>query len=254
MIAFLGAVDQEVSGLRRRLRNRTSQKEAGRTVYRGQLGGQDVLVATMGIGRWPAELAAQRILDRYKVAALICLGFSGATQADLKAADLVLCRRIHRARPVGLQKLSLEETLECPPELLEAARRAAQAAGVPWREGEGLSLIRVVTQARAKGWIGRALPVQVVDMESFWVGRLAAEKGVPFLAARAVLDAMEEDLPDFNPLLDARGRWRVGRAVGYFLTHPHRLPGLAALALKARRARGSLTRFALALAEQGGKD
>ena len=70
--------------------------------------------------------------------------------------------------------------------------------------GKCLSLPQLVSNATMKQWIGESFGVHVLDMESFWVCKVAAELGKPYLVIRSVLDPMEQTLPTF-----------IGETLGY---------------------------------------
>ena len=77
-------------------------------------------------------------------------------------------------------------------------------------------------------------------MESYWVGRVAAQHGVPFLALRAISDAVGERLPDLQGVVDEEGVVRAGRALPLLLRRPLYAPTLLRLARGARRAAQNL--------------
>ena len=52
---------------------------------------------------------------------------------------------------------------------------------------------------RLRDWDGH----DIVEMESYWVGRVAAASGLPFLAVRAVSDGADATVPDIPGLMKA---------------------------------------------------
>jgi hypothetical protein len=80
-------------------------------------------------------------------------------------------------------------------------------------------------------------------MESFWIGMLAQEAGVPFLVVRSVSDTAGQSLPSFDGLVDDFGRANPASLSRYLLTNPLRVGQLAQLGLQAQRAQQNLTSF-----------
>ncbi len=77
-----------------------------------------------------------------------------------------------------------------------------------------------------------------VDMETAAIARACAEAGIPWTAFRAVSDMAGD--PSVGPavmdMVDGDGRVRLGPAVRFLVTHPHRVPRLATLGRDAGRA------------------
>ena len=47
-----------------------------------------------------------------------------------------------------------------------------------------------------------------VDMESYWIGKAAVERGLPFLSIRAISDSLTAQLPPLERFIDGDGGWR----------------------------------------------
>ena len=91
-----------------------------------------------------------------------------------------------------------------------------------------------------------------VDMETECVRSIAAKRGVPFLALRAISDAASDPLdPDLLTLIDARGRPRPARAAGMVLRHPAKLPELLRIARASRHALSHLSAVLVAVLASG---
>jgi hypothetical protein len=87
-------------------------------------------------------------------------------------------------------------------------------------------------------------------MESFWIGRLAEESGVPFLVVRSVSDTLTESLPSFDGLVDDFGRATLPSLSRYLLRRPLRVAALVRLGLQAQRAERNLTYFTVNFLQQ----
>jgi adenosylhomocysteine nucleosidase len=92
--------------------------------------------------------------------------------------------------------------------------------------------------------LGRAFQAHIVDMESYWIARLASERQIPFVAVRAISDTVRDTLPPLGDIVTPDGEWQWGKAISYFLSHPQYLRALLGLSWNVRIARRNLTLFA----------
>lgn len=105
--------------------------------------------------------------------------------------------------------------------------------------GGFLSVDQVVHRAAEKMTLANRVGVIGLDMESAALAQAAREAAVPFLIVRTVSDLMTEELPlDFNLFLRPTG-WLKG--IGFVLTHPACLLGIARLGRQSRIAAKTLT-------------
>ena len=109
---------------------------------------------------------------------------------------------------------------------------------------------KLVSSTERKTWLGQALPVSVVDMESYWACEATAQRNVQCLAVRSVLDPLGQRLPRFvaQATEDAAQR-SVWRAAIYALAHPGDVPALVSLGSQYRLAKASLSSALRAFAE-----
>ena len=241
LLALLGAVKQEVDGLRKRLGLREVAAPPGRHLFAGQCGQREVLLLQTGMGRQRAGAAAEYLLGRYPVGILISLGFAGALRGDLGVGDLVLCQRLLTTNP------SDGAACHSDADLLAQAARAATEAQCRWVTGDSLTADGLAADPREKLALGETSGAASVDMETYWLARAAAARRIPFLAVRAISDTLPQKLPPFERLVDADGVWRSAKATSYLLAHPAELAALPTMYRNARRAQMSLTRALCAL-------
>jgi adenosylhomocysteine nucleosidase len=85
-----------------------------------------------------------------------------------------------------------------------------------------------------------------IDLESGAVAEVAAARGLPFAAVRAICDPAWRDLPPAALLaLDQSGAIGLMRVLRSLLGNPGQLPALLALAADAGRARSALRGFGI---------
>ena len=259
MITVVAALEGELIGIRRQMTIDTSFTEDGALFEQGCLVGQECLLVQTGMGRQRAERALEIVLQRYTPSAILSLGFCGALAAKLRAGDVVVCSQLmalltmpsplRPAPSVGLlysdkrlvaQALHIDLPLKWGINRWPALRWKARPVG-----GGCLTAPSVATHRQVKEWLSWNFTGAIVDMESYWLGLMAREAGIPFLAVRAVSDPLNESLPTLDGLVDAFGRPKKGAVGRYLIEHPFACVGLTRLGIHARRAQKNLTGFTL---------
>jgi len=114
---------------------------------------------------------------------LVATGFCGGIDPRIRRGDLFLARTVrHRG-----------DEIQIDPELLARARSALNGGSGGLHVGPGESVGHVLRPDEKRALAAEG--VGVVDMESGPLARWAADRGIPFLSLRVVLDPAETDLP-----------------------------------------------------------
>jgi adenosylhomocysteine nucleosidase len=98
---------------------------------------------------------------------------------------------------------------------------AVAEAAVVSHTGALLSTSTVIAQAAAKQALGQQSGALAVDMESYSIGQMAAQRHIPFAVLRTIFDAAHENMP--FPVLactTADGFLQPLPLVGYLACHP----------------------------------
>ncbi len=238
MIAVFAAMTVEAAGFGRRLAKRERAVVGGYPVWLGEHSGRPVLVCRTGIGR-RAEAAARVVLDRYQPRLVLSVGVGGALNAGFRVGDVVVCESVRLASTGAAEAAPVRSDEE----LLRLAYASAGEAGLRVQRGQSLTVDRVAGDPAEKDALRRSSGLDVVEMESYWVGLVAQEKGLPFLAARVVIDELADTLPELSGVVQADGSRRPYQGLPHVLRHPSQVPRLLSMALSERRAAGNLTRF-----------
>ena len=203
----------------------------------------DVVVVEGGMGRENAERATRLLTDRYGPDLIVSAGFAGAVKPGAKAGDLVMCSQVWSLP--GPASFWSEDSAECrtlvDQRLMDSLTEAVGSVDGKCRWGSCLTVDQFVYNNDLKGWIGDTFAVDVIDMESYWVSTVAAEKNLPHVVVRTVLDPMEQRLPPFisEAAADKRSR-TVLKASAHLARHPGDLRKLIAITGQVRRARARL--------------
>lgn len=241
MIAIFAALRLEVQRFLRRLDVRDRARLGGFPVTLGEYGGRPLLVCHTGIGRRAAEAVAT-VLGRYRPEFVLSVGLAGALSPQFAVGDLVFCGRVYRGEPESEAGRAAEPVLS-DLLLVEAARRAASSRGLFTWSGNSLTTSSLVAEPRQKTLLRQATGMDVVEMESYWVGLAAREKALPFLAVRVISDGAGDPVADIPGVVTPEGEQRVRYVLPYVVRHPASIPCLVRLAGGELKAVANLTRF-----------
>ncbi len=198
----------------------------------GQRGG--VLAAVTGLGEAAAP-AFTDLLAAHRPALVLSIGFAGGLTPQLRSGALVACGSFC-ADPA--EQSWLFPTIDAGAATL---RLVVDQLGQSVASGPLLTVPVPLLTGAEKRRAGSETGAALVDMEGYWLAKVAAEHQVGFVGLRVVLDAVDQELPAFVAAIVAaqdRQEWR--HTVRWLLTHPWGLPNLVALANRARRARLAL--------------
>jgi adenosylhomocysteine nucleosidase len=187
------------------------------------------LLSVSGIGDRAATDAALALISR-GADALVSFGMAGGLDPELGAGTIFLPAVVLAAdgRPF---------------ETCRVWRGRVASALVELRPVDGgrlLSSHRAVTQIAAKQAVFRESGAGAVDMESAAVARVATARGVPFLAARVIVDTASDSLPACVMAASSSGELQVWRLLLALTRAPAEIVDVIRLALRFRVARAAL--------------
>jgi adenosylhomocysteine nucleosidase len=210
----------------------------------GTLVGKQVLLVRTGMGPARAREATAVLIQHHRPEAVLSIGLAGSVVGGLRAAQLVIASQVYALEgSLRDEPLAASNGLACDAGLAELAVEAARQKGLAFREGASLTVPEVVHRPEVRRRIGDGLPVEMVEMESYWVGRVATDQGIPFLIARTIVDEVDDRLPNLPNVIDETGAVARGRALRQVLSRPQEAPALIHLATSARRASQTLAAF-----------
>ncbi len=233
MILIFHAFNRELGPFRRRLRRTSEIAHDDLRGLHAELSGRKLLLVVTGIGPVRAREAARLAFELFPEPALaIGTGVAGALSADLALADLVLADRLLLAEAGAAREHPIADGHR------DAVARALQRARVAFSSGALFTSPHALATGDEKRRTGELSGAIAVDMETAAIAAEAARRGVPFVALRAIIDTVDEELPRV-PIMDKEGRLRPARAAAHLLTHPRdtfRIPAMARSLSRATRA------------------
>lgn len=182
-----------------------------------------LLQCVTGPGPTRAADAVRKLLGEQRVDRMALVGFAGGLDPRFKVADVVTPRTV----------------------IDDGGRTTQLFTGV---QGQTiLTVSHIVASPEDKRRLFEQRRAAAVDMESFAVAQVAAERRVPLTVIRAISDPADEALPaESLHWITDDGQIDTGAVTRYLATHPWRLPAMLKLKANADAAGEAL---AAALAE-----
>jgi adenosylhomocysteine nucleosidase len=242
MLVIMGAFGQEIVDLRRQMVIEEVVARRDFRLYRGKLKNRDTLLVQTGMGKQRAENATQFVLEHYPVTAIISLGFTGALNPELRIGDVVVCSTLHGQPGLGQEEQKLEP-LAPDATLLSLASQGPRDRATRFHLGSGVTVLQLNSSTQKMQGLGETFHADIVDMESYWIARLASARRIPFIAIRSISDNIQSSVQPFDRILSSDGTLLWRKAALCFLLHPWYLLNVFTLYRNTRPAKRNLAAF-----------
>jgi nucleoside phosphorylase len=219
-IAVTFALPAESSEFLRRLGNKSRVTKNGIRIVRGTIGHRSIEVIHTGVGEDICTKRVGKFLENQQFDFLISAGFAGSLDHQLQVNDLVAGKNFSTA---DLKHASL--------------------SNVSIYAGNMLTVPALIDSSEERERIGRESGASAVDMETEFIARACAARGIPLLALRVITDTPSQPFPaPPSVLFDVQQqRTHLATLAKFFLTHPGRIPGLVQFGRRIARARKTLS-------------
>jgi adenosylhomocysteine nucleosidase len=244
MIAIFAALRQEIGGLEKEMVVEENRQEGNCRLLKGRYRGQEIVLTQTGPGKGNAERAAGLIIVDYPPKRMVCVGFAGGLKPELKGGDLVLCESLY-----NLTRGSLAEPQFSDKALVQLATETLRREGLRFHRGNSLTVSEELPAPRQRRSLGQSMPVDIVEMENYWLATQAARWGIPFIAVRGISDPVYQPLPERRAFVDTRGEVDRREVALYGLVHPGSIMSFLRLLLNTRRASTELAAFLTAFVD-----
>ncbi len=204
-------------------------------MIRAQYASHVVALAVTGMGTVNADAAMRTLLDEFKPDAVVSMGFGGALLPSLRVGDVVVGERVCLVTEHGVEKsLHIPDGHAIVDRINTALRVSSGSVLTMEKPMQKKELLHLAGEGEAS----------VCDMETFPVAARAFERGIRFVAARAITDSADEEIPaEFFNLVGDSGEYRLASAACLFARRPDLILAAARLALRSRRASRNLQHF-----------
>jgi nucleoside phosphorylase len=228
MIAVTFALPVESSEFLRSLSSRSRSDRNGVPTIRGKIDDRAVEVLHTGVGERACRQRMGKFLSTpgrirrgeqsQEFGCLISTGFAGALNDDLQIGDLLLAENFST---------------------VDSRETRASLSGLPIHIANLLTVPALIDSSEKRNKLALTSGAAAVDMETEFIARACAARGIPLLSLRVISDTPRELFPaPTHVLFDiARQQTRTLKLAAYLLAHPNRLPRLVQFAQRIARAR-----------------
>ena len=201
-----------------------------------------------GIGSRRATEVARRAFDLIAGAELVIgTGVVGALSSGLRPGDLVLSDRILTLHTDG----HVDEQVRAVGDAeLRAIGRSLAIAGIAYSTGAILTAQSILATGAEKRRAKESTGAIAVDMESAAIAAEAAVRGLPFVAIRAVLDEVDDEVVG-AAMADQDGNVNPLFAASYLLRNPGTMLKLPRMIRNLSRATAAIADALTAIAHEG---
>lgn len=203
MLAFIGAMDEEVILIKDRMEQVEIKTVAGMDFYKGILKGQETVVVRCGIGKVNAAVCTQILADLYQVKAIVNTGIAGSLCNEINVGDIVLSTdamyhdvdATHWGYPAGKIPRMDVEAFPADKKLMELAKKCCEEVNPDIRvfTGRVVSGDQFISEQAKKDWITDTFSAICTEMEGAAIGQAAYLNKIPFLIVRAISDKADEN-------------------------------------------------------------
>ncbi|MBV2164519.1 MAG: 5'-methylthioadenosine/adenosylhomocysteine nucleosidase [Comamonas sp.] len=243
-LAIVSALPEEQHGLQALLHDARTERHAGRDFTRGQLHGQDVVLALSGIGKVAAATTTAVLIERFAIQRLLFTGVAGGLAPQVRVGDVVVAQQFVQhdmdVRPIvprwqvpGYAQPCFACDTALTGALQQAAQQCVQAAqgwqlallgGHAPQVHSGLIasgdqfIVAASTSQRIHSELHEAgYPALAVEMEGAAIAQTCADYGLPFAAVRTISDRADDnahvDFPAFVQSIASRYALEIVQAL-----------------------------------------
>jgi adenosylhomocysteine nucleosidase len=213
MLGVIGAMENEVSGLKDMMSDVEIVTLAGMDFYHGKLEGKEVVIVQSGIGKVNAAICTQVLIDRFNVSAIINTGVAGSLRAEINIGDIVIStdavEHDMNVMPLGYDRGVIPgmETsfFVADDNLINLARKCVEeTVDVGVFEGRVVSGDLFVSELKVKEKLIAQFDGYCAEMEGGAIAHCACVNKVPFVVIRSISDkadnSAEVDYPTFEAM------------------------------------------------------
>ncbi len=194
-IGVIGAMPVEVTLLRDKLTNLKTEKIAGLEIFTGNLYDKKVVLCQSGMGKVAAGAAAQVLITKYEIDAIINSGIAGNMTSKISIGDVVISNEVtyHDAQIDMInQHYPNLDFYTANKDLILAASKACSETNTKFIVGKIATGDKFVGDSVLKKSIADFCSPDCVEMEGAAIAHIASKNDIPFVIIRAMSDESDE--------------------------------------------------------------
>ncbi len=235
-IAIFAALRWECQPVLRQMRQVARGCAEDFTVWRSAASRHEIVLVQTGVGVARAAAAARVIGDRGPFALFLSTGCAGALSPNLAPGDVAVATEVIGNPSGGRFETHREHRVH--------VQRAAERAALRVTSGPVLCSPHVLATAEHKRAAAAEHGAVAVEMEGAPIAAQAAQRSIPFVSVRAILDTAVTELRHTGRFIEPQtGAVKPLALAGYLVTHPGAVSDLLAMLRMMKAAQTSLERF-----------
>ncbi len=201
MIGIIGAMEIEVNALKSRLYNAKKEKISGIEFVSGKLYEKDVVVASCGVGKVFAAVAAEAMILKYSPDVIINSGVAGSLSENIGIADIVIASDVVQhdmnTTPLGdppgfLSGINIVN-IPASKKASDLLRKASEELGIFPFDGRIASGDLFVSNINQKRKIAEKFSAIACEMEGASIGHVCYINNVDFSVIRSISDSLSDE-------------------------------------------------------------
>ncbi len=229
MIGIIGAMEKETQMLAAAMEAPRTETVSGITYVCGRLEGQEVVVATCGIGKVFAAVCAQTMILRYQPALLINTGIAGTLSPSLGIGDVAVADRLVQhdmdtsplGDPPGMVSGIDQIFFLSDPAASQALAACVAGTGRRVLSGTIASGDQFIAASAQKARIATAFGAIACEMEGAAIAHVATINQVPFAVLRTISDSADGDAAEDYPAFASAAADMAATVVRRYLATCH---------------------------------
>lgn len=201
-IGIIGAMDEEIDGLKEQMSGVEITHRAGMDFYTGNLEGKQVIVVRSGIGKVNAGICTQILADLFEAEVILNTGIAGGLNPSVHVGDIVVSTDLvqHDMDATGfgypqgqiprMETYSFEASGELRKLACEICRKVNP--GIRVFEGRIVSGDQFISSKEVKERLVQQFDGYAAEMEGAAIAQAAYLNHLPFLVIRAISDNADD--------------------------------------------------------------
>lgn len=230
MFAIFCALPAELNYLRKFMMITATKSQGTCRIFEAKYSNAGILLVLTGMGKENAVHAAELVIANYDIDIMISTGFCGSLNKENRPGGLACYSNVACDDTTCRDK----EVVRIDDVLIGKTRRSIKGTTGELYVGKGVTTSAVCATPDSKSKLRERSGCDFVDMESYWIGRIANDNNIPFIVIRPVFDSLEDDLSVLNYIM-SHGKVDLHKAGAYIFRHPGKIGTLIRFAFVSRQ-------------------
>lgn len=201
-IGIIGAMEEEVTAVKDRMKVERIEKKAGMEFYMGVFEEKEVVVVKSGIGKVNAAICTQILIDDFDVACVINTGVAGGVKDGLKPGDVIIASDLIQhdvdGTVCGYERGQVPRMSVVAFAADEKLSKLAEAAAEKIEEfrvlrGRIISGDQIIADSEKLKFFREKFGAYAVEMEGAAIGHVCFVNEIPFAVIRSISDSADEN-------------------------------------------------------------